>query len=1312
MSSSSRVVADRLREAVIALKELRTERDALARARTEPIAIVGMACRFPGGAVTPDDFWRLLEGGEDAVAEVPAGRWRLDPDGVSPSDPASRAVRWGAFLEDVDLFDAHFFGITPREATSLDPQQRLLLEVAWEALESGGQVPDRLSGTRTGVFLGINTNDYALLCGAFEPGKQDIYAVTGNGHCFPAGRLSYTLGLEGPSMTVDTACSSSLVAVHLACQSLRSWESSLALAGGVSLMLSPAIAQLISTTGALSPDGRCKTFDAEANGFVRGEGCGVVALKRLSDAQSDGDPILAVIRGSAVNQDGRSTGLTAPSVLAQQAMLRQALESARVAPSEIGYVETHGTGTSLGDPIEVEALAQVLGKPREDGSTCALGALKTRIGHLEAAAGVAGLIKAVMVLQRQAIPANLHFTALNPRIDLEGTSLVIPTRKVAWESPGKGRIAGVSAFGMSGSNAHIVLEEAPPAAAPAPDDEHAVELLPLSARSAEALFCLARDYAGFLSRPPAGAPEALKDIVYTAGSRRSHHGHRLAVVGSSRSELVASLQAFVNGEAHPGAVHGKTEPGARQKVIFVFSGQGSQWVGMGRELLAQDAGFRASIEACDALVQERAGWSLLAQLAAPEEASRLHETEVAQPAIFAVQVAVAALLRRWGVTPSAVVGHSVGEIAAAHVAGALSLEDAVRLVVTRGRIMQRAAGLGKMATVALSAEEATRVIEAAGDRLAVAAINDPRSVVLAGEADALAVVLARLQRDRVPCRLLRVDHAFHSPQTAPFQRELERALTGLAPRRAALAMYSTVTGARIAGEALDAAYWAKNIREPVLFSRAVDAAIADGHQLYIEIGPHPTLSANVEQNLLERRADGHAVFSLQRGREERRCMLRSLGALYAHGHAVEWKHVYPAGGRCVSLPAYPWQRERYWAAGSDQAAPRARPAPRTGGGATEAPFLEQLTAAPALERRSRLEGWLRQIVARTFGAPDAGRIDPAANLFDLGIDSLMSLELRDRIHAGLGLKLSVNYLFSFPTVASLAEHALDALKLPAESGGELGSSGAGRWSPLVALQAAGGGTPFFCVHPLGGPVLCYAELARGLGADRPFYGLQAFGLDDDQTPDDRVETMAARYLEAVRAVQPSGPYLLGGWSFGGLVAFEMASQLVRSGESVALLALIDGYFASWQGPDHRLWHFVASAKGINPESSYAELRGRGERELVDMVLEGAMRERIGGFTDAVKRLGDSHGRAVERYEPRCYPGRVTYFRAAQRPPYPFGPVSEPNGGFYQPIARYSSQPIELHEVPGSHYSMLREPHVRGLAEQLKLRLRAADPKKV
>ncbi|WP_437917387.1 SDR family NAD(P)-dependent oxidoreductase [Sorangium sp. So ce302] len=902
------------------------------RPRDEPIAVVAIGCRFPGGVRDPESFWRLLERGEDAVGEVPRERWDIDayydPD---PDAPGKMMSRWGGFLEGVDLFDPSFFEISPREAAGLDPQQRLFLEVSWEAIERAGLPPEALMGSDTGVFLGICTHDYQTLARGGREGL-DPFTMLGTAHSMSVGRLSYWLGLRGPNMPVDTACSSSLVAIHLACQALRNGECSLALAGGVNLILSPEHTVGLTKTRALSPTGRCRAFSADADGFVRSEGCGVLVLERLSDAVRRGDPILAVVRGSAINQDGRSNGPTAPSGPAQEVVIRRALAQAGVPPSGVGYVEAHGTGTQLGDPIEVQALGAVLGEGRAPERPVIVGSVKTNIGHTEAAAGVAGVIKAVLALQRARIPRSLHFTASNPHIPWAELPVKVASEETPW--PDSPRIAAVSSFGLSGTNANVVLEEAPPPAARSvPRADDAPVLFPVSAHGPEALVAAAAAYGRFLSAEGGGDASPLRDIAYTASVRRGHREHRLAVVGSSRAEIGAALEAFGRGEAPAGVVRGRASRGAPPRVVFVLSGQGSQWAGMGRALLAEEPAFRAAVEGCEPLVQRYAGFSLLAELTAEEEASRLGETEVAQPAIFAMQVALSALWASWGVVPDAVIGHSVGEVAAAHISGALELEEAVRLVCTRGRVMQRATGLGKMASVALREEEAARALRGYEDRLAIGAVNDPGSVVLSGEAAALAEVLERLERQGVEGRMLRVDYAFHSPQMEPLAGELARELGGLAARPGALAMYSTVEGGLIEGGALDTTYWPRNVREPARFARAVEAALGDGYQTFVEVGPHPVLSLSVERCLSARGAEGRAVPTLRRDQGGRGNMLSALAKLYAHGHAVDFGRLYPEGGRVVALPAYPWQRERYWIETARS------PAAGSGGVATRHPLL-------------------------------------------------------------------------------------------------------------------------------------------------------------------------------------------------------------------------------------------------------------------------------------------------------------------------------------------------------------------------------------
>jgi acyl transferase domain-containing protein len=913
---------DRLRTAIAALRDVSAERDALLDAASclaEPVAIIGVACRFPGKASSPEALAAFLRAGGDAVTEVPEARWTVrSGDGVAPS------THWGAFLDEVDRFDHGFFGISPREASHMDPQQRMLLEVTWEALERAGQPAAELAGSKTGVFLGVMATDYLQL--SVEAPERDAYTATGNGHSFPAGRISYTFGFQGPALVVDTACSSSLVATHLGCQSLRSGESDLTIVGGVSLMLSPVTTELSAKFNGLSPDGRCKTFDARANGYVRGEGCGIAVLKRLSDAQRNGDPILATIRGSAVNQDGRSTGITTPNVLAQQALLRQALANARVSAAQIDYVETHGTGTPLGDPIEVDALREVLGAPRPDGAPCVLGAVKTNLGHLEAAAGVAGLIKIVMALQDEQIPPNLHFRGLNPRIALDGTPFVIPTAATPWQRGARARIAGVSSFGLSGTNAHVIVEEALLPAAPSAPPVGVSYLVPLSAKTPDALRALATSYAALLS---AADGPSLHDVAYTAGCLRTHHEHRLAGSGASCGEVSRALAAAVEaGATRAGVAERKAR---RPKLVFVFPGQGSQWLGMGRQLLAQEPAFRDAFAVCDDAIRRVAGFSVLDELVTDDAHARLGDVGVLQPTLFAIEVAIARLWQTWGVEPDVVVGHSMGEVAASVVAGVLSMDDAARIICRRSDLLRRVRGRGAMAVVELSWSAAEAAVAGYAGRLSIAVSNGPRSTVLAGDPAALDELIATLEQTGVFCRRVKVDVASHSPQMDPLRDDLLAAVAEVRSTPGQIEMRSTVTGEPVTGDELGPAYWVDNLRNPVLFSQVVQGLIRDGHEIFVEISPHPILVPAIDENLSDSGGRGVAVASLRRNADERAAMLDALGTIYTWRYPVPWRRQFPHGGRCVPLPAYPWQRERHWL---EQGPPRAavESAPASDGG--------------------------------------------------------------------------------------------------------------------------------------------------------------------------------------------------------------------------------------------------------------------------------------------------------------------------------------------------------------------------------------------
>jgi acyl transferase domain-containing protein/acyl-CoA synthetase (AMP-forming)/AMP-acid ligase II/acyl carrier protein len=889
-----------------------------ATAVDEPIAIIGMGCRFPG-ASSPEQFWQLLRNGVDAIREVPRERWNTNEYyDANPATPGKMSTRWGGFLDRIDEFDARFFAISPREAVRMDPQQRLLLEVVWEALEDAGLPAERIAGSRTGVFVGICANEYGVMQFR-DPKMSDPYAGSGNALSIAANRLSYVLDLHGPSMAIDTACSSSLVAVHLACRSLWSGECPIALAAGVNLILAPSLTVNFSKAGFMAPDGRCKAFDASANGYVRSEGAGVVVLKPLSKAQADGDPIYAIIRGTAVNQDGRTNGLTAPNRHAQEAVLREAYQLAGVAPAEIQYLEAHGTGTALGDPIEVGAIAAVLSQGRRPASRCLLASVKTNIGHLEGAAGVAGVIKVALALKHGEVPPSLHFNEANPHIPFDQLPLRVQTILTPW--PEGRHLAGVSSFGFGGSNAHAVLEAVPvthpgnpPTATPTDANDQSVPvtdpacLVPLSARSPEALQALAHSCRDRLAAD--GAP-VFRDFSYSMARRRSHHDYRLTLVAHSRSEAIECLDAYLQGQARLEVSSGRRVPNRRPQVVFVFSGQGPQWFGMGRQLLAREPVFRAALEQCDKHLGQIVNWSLLDELTADEAHSRLEQTEVAQPVLFAIQVGLASLWKAWGVTPDGVIGHSLGEVAAAHVAGALTLADATTIIAHRGHLMQRATGHGRTAAVELSVSEAQQLLKGQEDRVGIAAVNTPGSITISGDGPAVERIVEAAQARNLFAKFLPVPYAFHSPQMEPILPELTDALRDVRPSSGAVPIFSTVTGQVTDGQEYNSAYWARNVRQTVRFADAVFSAIDAGHDVFLEIGPHPILSRYISECLKLRERQGTILASLRCGEEERATLLRSLGALFALGVPLDWSWLYPQG--CfVPFPRYPWQRERCW----------------------------------------------------------------------------------------------------------------------------------------------------------------------------------------------------------------------------------------------------------------------------------------------------------------------------------------------------------------------------------------------------------------
>jgi len=919
-----------LRRAFLKIEEMQSKLQAAEEAKREPIAIVGIGCRLPNGIHDPEAFWQLLREGVDAVQEIPYERWDagayFDPD---PNQPGKMVTKSGAFLEGVDQFDPQFFGISPREAASMDPQQRLLLEVVWEALEHAGQAPDKLMNSRTGVFLAMCKVDYAqLLLKQNAPALLDAYYASGNAYSTAAGRISYVLGLQGPCLTVDTACSSSLVVVHLACQSLRNGESKMALAGGVNLVLSPDNTITFSKANMLAANGRCKTFDAAADGFVQGEGCGMIVLKRLSDAVANGDHIYALIRGSAVNQDGASSGLTAPNGPAQEAVILEALAHAGLQPSEVSYIETHGTGTTLGDPIEVQAIGAALGKGRTQENPILIGAVKTNLGHLEGAAGITGLIKVALSLQHQQIPPTLHFTTPNPFIPWEQLPVRVVTKLLPFPAINGKRIAGVSSFGFSGTNAHIVLEEwesgrkGDREKGRVGERERPRHMLTLSAKSEGALKDLVQRYEKHLSD---NANSVLADICYTASAGRAHLSHRLALTAENVEELGGKLAAFTAGQTPAGMQRGFVETEDQPKIAFLFTGQGAQYLNMSRRLYETQPTFRNALEECGELLRPHLEHSLLSVVFAETGAMPsapcplLDQTAYTQPALFALEYALAKLWESWGVEPSVVMGHSVGEYVAACVAGVFSLADGLKLIAARGRLMQALPQNGAMVAIFADEAQVAKLIEAYSSQVAIAAINGPDNVVISGLNAAVDEIVQKCAAQGLKSKSLKVSHAFHSPLMEPMLDEFAHLAAEIKHATPRIGFISNLTGKLFGfrfndpqSSILDPrSYWRRHVREAVQFAESIKTLYEKGYRVFVEIGPHPTLLGMGSKCLPEE--NGVWAPSLRKGKDNWQQMLDSLGMLYVNGVNPDWKGFdrdYPR--RKVVLPRYPFQRKRYW----------------------------------------------------------------------------------------------------------------------------------------------------------------------------------------------------------------------------------------------------------------------------------------------------------------------------------------------------------------------------------------------------------------
>ncbi len=1190
---------------LLAVKHATAKLNEIETASTEPIAIIGTACRFPGGADTPESYWEFLREAKDGRVEIPKERWNNDryynPD---PEAPGQIYVRHGYFLQQpIDQFDPAFFGISGAEANKMDPSQRLLLEVSWEALENAGISPRSLKNTETGVYIGQCFNDYALIGINASPNNlADFYLGLGTGMNISSGRIAYVFGLQGPTLTLDTTCSSSLVTLHIACQGLRNGESNLALVGGVNLMLHPTVTHGFCKSRALSPDSRCKTFDANADGFARGEGCGIIVLKRLRDAVADGDQILALVKGSAINHDGPSSGLTVPNQQAQKKVLRQALDNARVKPSDVDYVECHGTGTSLGDPLEVKAIDEVYCGERSKDDPLVLGAVKSNVGHLEAAAGVAGLMKIILALQNKEIPPNLHFDRPNPQIDWDKMPAQVAKRAIPWEKAGKPLLGAISGFGMSGTNAHVILQEAPEQVKGKNETERSLHLLTLSAKTKKALEELVVSYQSYLAQK---SNHNLADICYTANTGRAHFNHRLAIIAANQGELLEKLSAGVTGEE---VLSGQVSSSALPKVAFLFTGQGSQYVNMGRELYEQAPVFRRAIDQCaqifTAIVEqqpESEQISLLDVMYSDTEddsdSSPLHQTAYTQPALFAIEYALAKLWQSWGIQPNVVMGHSVGEYVAATIAGIFSLEDGLKLITARGRLMQQLPSGGEMVSVMASESKVHPLLTNYTDKVAMAAINGPESVVISGESEAVRAIVTKLESEGIKTKQLQVSHAFHSPLMEPMLEEFEEIANQLDYKTPRIPVISNVTGTKADSSITTPKYWVDHVRQPVKFAQSMNALQQQGIDIFLEVGPKPILLGMGRRCLPEN--VGVWLPSLRPNVSEWQQILSSLSQLYVGGAKIDWSGFDGDYQRQkVTLPTYPFQRQRYWIQNENSGLSEStvaqiaetetetltqqlaetgnlseselelvpkilellkqqqfKPAIELEQKSTESEDLvfpssvidiEKLQAAPVAERKLMVVEYLQELAIKVLQLNTSEGLDLNESVLELGFDSLSVVELRSKIEKQLAVTIPASLILQGPSIMELAAALVEQLtdsspsdQTPVETKKEGGWIAYHKPKPNAS-------TRLFCFHPWGASASIYQQWSDALPPEIEVLPIQLPGRQ--RRLQEKPFTDFASLIEVLGdALSPylDKPFAFFGHSMGAFIAFELAYFLEK-----------------------------------------------------------------------------------------------------------------------------------------------------------------------
>lgn len=1269
------------------------------------VAIIGFSGRFPGAPDT-DRFWLNLRQGISSIHRFSEDE--LKALGVPPDVyQHPNYVRAGTIIDNVEMFDAEFFGFNPREAQITDPQHRIFLECAWEALEHSGYSPERFSGL-VGVFAGCGPNRYVNgLAQDSDPGRiaEAFQIEIGNEKDYVATRVAYKLNLRGPSLTVQTACSTSLVAVHLAYQSLLTYQCDLALAGGVTLNPQHRGGYFYEEGMIPSPDGYCRAFDAKASGTVVGQGAGIVVLKRLSEAVADRDRVYAVIRGSAVNNDGAlKVGFTAPGVTGQAEVIHLAQAISGVAADKVSYIETHGTGTPLGDPVEIAALTQAFRKSTDKKTFCAIGSVKTNVGHLDTAAGVTGLIKTVLMLKHREIVPSLHYEEPNPNIDFNNSPFYVNTRLQSWESDGGPRIAGVSAFGIGGTNAHVILEEAPEPQPSGPSrDWH---LLTLTARTKTALDAAVRNLAEHLKSHPDANPA---DVAWTLQTGRKHFNHRRMLVCRDIPDAIASLEG-----ARPGNVFDFFSEPSHHDVVFMFSGQASEYVNMGLELYRKEPLFRENMDRCAEILKPFLSMDLRDVLYPGERhderaGEHFARQSLTQSAIFAVEYAVAQLWIDWGIRPSALAGHSIGEYTAACLSGVFSLEDALGLVAARGRLMEELPE-GSMLAVFLPEKDLQPYLNS---RLSIALINAPSLCVVSGEKREVEELAHRLSGMGVDHRRLKTEHAFHSAMTEPLMERFAGELKKVAFSAPGIPFVSNVTGTWIcADEAASPDYWVRHLRSTVRFSDCAGELLKNKKGVFLEVGPGPTLSTLIQQHPLM--TEEHIALSSIRHTKEQKSdvafLLTTLGRLWLAGVPIDWSRFHSGEERRrVPLPTYPFERKRYWLEETGlrgaKSAALSTPAsestdvlpPDKAKDRHEAGYIVDLTSRDSVEKA--LKGLWQELLG-------VNPVESTDDFFALGGHSLIAIRLFSRVEKIFGKRLPLSTLFTAPTVAQLAGLLIRSDFTPS-------------WTSLVRIRSEGDRPPFFCIHSEGGNILEYYKLAHALPPDQPFYGLQARGLEGEQIVSSSVEDMARDYITEIRRVQPRGPYYIGGYCLGGLIAYEMARQLEAAGEKIGFLGLVSTYTPDHLGSEipgmnalKRLLfsvieRFELEWDNLSVLPAAQKLSYFGERARRAWLLAGVEYERWLDLLFSKMRLGPyrhtrryvleqtrvEQSKAFYRYKPLPIKSTITLFRASQQPR---NLVADSSLGW----AGLSAGGIVDFEIPAFHKNILKEPGVTMLAERL------------